>query len=888
MANPFNGNKLAGGGKVLPPSPHTAFVGSRPYVNQGAGPGRGIVYPSFVKPDTSTNAYPHQPDNIVTNSVDDNKLSINFQPNILDNYDVVTYHFKLFITTPDASSTGDIFNPATQIIIAESGVTDLTIDKVEIETNMTPSIMSGTGTATSIKFEIVEPSGAGLVDKIFYQSVALGIGNWNVMPIYLQLQFKGRSPTDSEANNGAPGSIGNLRWVWPLKLNDINAIVTNVGTRYEISGIYYNDLALANSKATFQHAIVLENLSTVEDAITKLQDRINEDQYFRLLGPVSLPDTYKFILDPIIAKYNITPSDSNTNSVRNNSTKFFNGKNATFPQGTSIDKIIDSILSQTKEYQNLMTNSKTPGPVSESMNEENSQMKQFWRIVPETRPLKYDQLREDYAREYSYFIIKYDIGVLDADVFQDSANSDTLAAERKRLLTYANKNILRKKYNYIFTGLNDQIINFDIKLNNAYATSINRMHAIYIETAMADKGVVTQTNSNDEASVLEKVTRAIEFQNSSSIVSDKQKQAAITDAMQSISASDINDIDKQRYTVLLNHSKPASRLTLIKQAYNAGGLDINGQLTLASSTAKYNATPLNDKQSQNQLNFISDVDPSSNAAKQAVLDYTKSLKGKLRPVAKTDALQLNQVGMGIEPNSNSGIQKLSSFFATAMSGGSLDTSFASANILIKGDPYWLAPPPITNDGAYLYNSLLGQQGVNRITNTQNIRLDYVNATGSDNFLIVRFRTPRIFNIDENPDTTDPFSDVEMYTAVYKVTYIKHKFETGVFKQELNCIMDYNINLSKFLKEIDANSNNLDIPTNPDELTSQNRFPNTSIKNQRILGKIDIPGIQSNLTAGLTPEEIINGLSVKYKGPTLGSNIPVATPNLLAGLPDNFI
>ena len=151
------------------------------------GAGRGLVNPEFVKSD---NNYSHEGNNYVVSSkeTDIGKINLNtaFIPNLLDNYDSVTYHWKLFIVTPDASASGDIFNLNKQIIIAESGVSDLTIDNVIIESIATPTVDSGTGPSTNVRFNIIEPAGAGLIDKIFYQSLALGIGNWNVMPFYLQ------------------------------------------------------------------------------------------------------------------------------------------------------------------------------------------------------------------------------------------------------------------------------------------------------------------------------------------------------------------------------------------------------------------------------------------------------------------------------------------------------------------------------------------------------------------------------------------------------------------------------------------------------------------------------------------------------------------------------
>src|SRR5690606_7017399 len=121
------------------------------------------------------------------------EYKIDFQPNIFDKFDTYTYHWKLFITSLANAYDGTVLAPENQTIIAETGVTDLILEKVEMNGIAVPSVETGTGTQTTLRFQITEPQGAGLFDKLFYESIALGIGNWLVMPCFMQLEFKGRS-----------------------------------------------------------------------------------------------------------------------------------------------------------------------------------------------------------------------------------------------------------------------------------------------------------------------------------------------------------------------------------------------------------------------------------------------------------------------------------------------------------------------------------------------------------------------------------------------------------------------------------------------------------------------------------------------------------------------
>jgi hypothetical protein len=840
------------------------------------GAGRGVENPEFEK---SNNSYTHESEDTGAGTI---KLNEAFQSNLLDNYDAVTYHWKLFLATPEASSSGKVLDLDNQIIIAESGVTELTIDNVIIESLTTPSIDSGTGTSTIVKFEIIEPAGAALIDQIFYQSIALGIGNWNVMPFYLQLQFRARSPADSSADiNGSPGPIGNLRWLWTLKLSDMKANVTTVGTKYEISAIVYNELAQSNAYFTLQHPVVLNNLSNMEDAMKKLQEILNQDQIYRLIDNVSIPDSYKIVLDDKISKYLITPSTHNTDAARNDSTIKFDGKNATFPSGTSVDKIVDTLLANTEEYQKLIKDSSTAPANGKPMIEEVNQMKKLWRIITESRPLKYDPRQNNYAREFTIFVVQYDIGVLDTNTFQDSAGAKTIEAERKRLQTYVDKRILKKKYNYIFTGLNDQVINFDIRINNAFASATARMGGIYYNAAMADKGVVNQNHSADEGAATEKLIRAISFVNSASVGEQEADEGlTIAQAKNAIDSAKLQPSDKARLTKLLNTAKAGSWTNFAEAVQAAGGLDQDRELARAQLRARAISTPVVDKTSSQGLKFISDVDINSLDAQTAYEDYVEGIKGKLRPVARIDSMQQRQTA-GIESSSNSGIQKLSSIFAVAMH-STQDVSFAKVEMNIKGDPFWLFPQPVTSNDAKIFNSLKSKSEAIEFIKRGHFQVkDSVNINGTDNFIIIRFRTPRVFDTNDGVnDETNSLTDIRTFSGVFKVVTITSKFEAGKFHQILSCLMDYNIDIVNFMKEIETNIQQTDSPTSPEDLVKTNPIPVSAINGQRILGKIDIPGVESQFS--------IAGLGSRLglpKGPNLGSNIPTKISSSIPGFTD---
>jgi hypothetical protein len=487
--------------------------------------------------------------------------------------------------------------------------------------------------------------------------------------------------------------------------------------------------------------------------------------------------------------------------------------------------------------------------------------------------------------------------VLEANVMQNTSPPITAAAERKRLATYLKKSILKKKYNYIFTGLNDQVINFDIKLNNAYATSLARMNGIYVNSAMADKSMVYQDNAAEEATFTYKLNAVANFQNTGTSLRASDNQIdKFEEAKAKLAAATQTPAQVRLRDLLLSKQKPKDMLAFLNQVQNSGGLTVEGELTEPLPFAKSLATPL----AGTDIKFISDVNTSEESIKEAYNDYLLGIKGKLRPVTYIDSMHQQQIGQGITSNSNSGIQQVSTMFAVALH-SNIDSSFMHIHLTIKGDPFWLFPQPVVDDDARLHNALKPEaEAIEWIKEAHMKTRDSVNIYGSDNFLLLRFRTPRIFDTNDNPDTTNPFTDVEMLSGVFKVTEITHKFESGKFTQDIACYLDTQINITNFTNEIE---NDAAVPT-PETTTAEatiDSIPPTASKTQKLakpsaLDKIKnkVNGAVANVTSaakGVTDKASALAAEGMAKAPNIGvvisTNTPQPLPSPIQGLPPKY-
>jgi hypothetical protein len=755
-------------------------------------------------------------------------VKLAFSPNMLDNYDVYTYHWKLFMVPLEAASNGQVLDTSVQTIIAESGVSDLTIDKVEIQGITTPSVEAGTGTMTNVKFEITEPSGAGLIDKIFYQAVALGIGSWTVNPYFLQLEFRGRDPyTESPIINGGESGLGSLKWVWPIKLGTAKASVTHIGTRYNFDAIIYDELAQSNSYFVLQHNVVLKQLTTFGSAMNDLMNKLNADQFEKLIDNYSIPDTYNIVVDPELINIPLVNPDSKKSTSRGADYLDLSKKTATFKDGTGIDKIIDSLLGSTSKFQEDIQGANTPSSQPNSSNTEKSQMKKLWRVVTETKPIAFDALRQDNAVAITIYVVRYDIGILDATPAQTGQTPETKPASEKRWNEYTKNKILNKKYNYIFTGLNDQIITLNLDMNYSFAAALSRFGGVYFDSSLSDKGISEQDNAKTEKKASEEIRQLLQFINDASPGTDLDSR--ITSTKKSVEAANISPELKAKYKVILDNAKPEQKKAFTTQLQQRGGIDRKGSFSDSVKNANNMSLALSTTAG---LTFVSDVNINSPAAKNAKSTADAIRKGKLRPIPYKEAPQEGNFN-GIDPASDAGRSRTSSMFATALYSG-LDASMQSIKMTIKGDPFWLFPRSLAKDLKTLpYRSnMTDPEAINDIKKSHVIQPNSVNILGTDNFIVVRFRTPRIYNDATGLiDPIDAFTEIETFSGVYKVTRIVSKFEMGKFTQELECILDPVINLSDFLVEMEEASKQLD-PVLPQ---TTNNVPTNAIKTERLTG-----------------------------------------------------
>ena len=148
----------------------------------------------------------------------------------------------------------------------------------------------------------------------------------------------------------------------------------------------------------------------------------------------------------------------------------------TFPQGTTIEKIIEEIIVLSTYAQNAAT----------VIQEDAEGNIPWFRIQTQTFLIPdadWQRRTGENPKLYVYMVVPYKVS---SSVFQSPTQAPPGATEKKISAL--------KSYNYIYSGLNEDIVDFEIRFNNAFFSSLNA------DGGNANAGVTSQVSEGTNSS----------------------------------------------------------------------------------------------------------------------------------------------------------------------------------------------------------------------------------------------------------------------------------------------------------------------------------------------------------------------------------------------------
>lgn len=549
--------------------------------------------------------------------------------NQLDLLDQSTYHLRLFITSMDSIRTGNVLNRANQVTIAESGVTGISIDDLVMTSVPGVTKSNSTGESTTLNFKLTEPHGCQMLDKLYYSAVSLGIENYLKAPYFIELSFKGRSVSDS-----IPAAL-KAKWVWQITITKVDIVVTSAGTVYEVTGAFYNDLSYTNQHGDMQQGVSVVG-RTFSEMMSGLESSLNSRQPQRASNKQLRPDKYEIVIsDPRLVNAPLKISNADATPSRMTSTKVDDNGVTTmqFFDNTSVQYIIETVANSTEVIEKAITGNDVPKP-SDNPDTKRSMFKQLYRVISEVSPLDYDSGRGDYARHFRFTVVPYNTATIIAS--KDEAKVDSTTSEY-RMNQFLDNKSLRKQYNYIFTGLNDQVLDFNLKFNYMWYATLPRQ-----------TGTIDSYTSNDYG---------------------------------------------RRISATTNDSKMRSKVSsdnAVKSKYNSTATKGTDTPTPSSSTTSTSDADLQSKSKQSRIQGKSaSTSAGSQLAFNFLEDATKDSLSRL-PISAMETADGAGDDVGIEDNYHSGKSFISALFSQLQYDANSD--LLVINLTIKGDPYWLDSP----------------------------------------------------------------------------------------------------------------------------------------------------------------------------------------------------
>ncbi len=437
-----------------------------------------------------------------------------YKRNVLLDYDGPTYHFELqMISEADATlaqrwilEADDPFEnwrptAAQPVTIAETGSTVLNLQSCMIEAVAGPTNNQHRVTgATNFQMTFAQPLGVSFTNLIVNGAVQLGMPDGLKATYLLKLKFIGR-----DAKTGADvNPILNTERQFLINIVGVEQTVDTTGGIFNVTAVRSGD------QGTYQHVystdrpMELSNIKTVNDMMQKLADAINVNEIDKLAIEKAILDEYYIHIDEnakkILADDEIVPTNEKGVANANQFSSYQADSNdeegekkllRTFkiPQNTGLNRIMEFALSHSRKLQNLAKgfdeNDKDPDSTDSA---KIKKYKKFiFKIKADVVNIGWDMLRNDYAREYHYTVSLFP--TIRPEILMGTY-AKQVEAVREKVKELTSPDIgegktrtkyrgLRKRYDYLFTGMNDKVLRFDLKFNNNFFMAMHSYQNLY-------------------------------------------------------------------------------------------------------------------------------------------------------------------------------------------------------------------------------------------------------------------------------------------------------------------------------------------------------------------------------------------------------------------------
>ena len=789
--------------------------------------------------------------------------------NPLDQFDNVTYNIKLYLIPPDedigsapledinpksdqggqTAPRGGFLNgafvakPENTVVLAQTGVTGTLIDNLVIT-----QVPSGKGfsLAKELSCTIKQPGAANFFDMIVLARRRLGIkdrlpSGEASSPFFFEINFQGYRESGDGFESDDGGQVRHIAGPYRYRclLKDANFSLDSTGTTYDLSFAVTNDVAFSDRNFKTESTITTTG-STITEMITSFKDSYNALKKLNSGKTTDLPDLIEFNLHNLVKEgqdiikdetlVNEQQIDAHVNTLLDDSgetrseivekAKVVEGSTniktekikIEVPAGTSIDKFIGMVLNRNKDFMNGIVRSKEKNAQGTNTTEREKTKTtnvNWYKINGLVKQTKFDETRGGYAKEIIYIPTVYKTPT-EAQI----ADPKELNIEEDEIKARIQAMDIKRAYEYIFTGRNDQILSVDWKYNFGFNLLIPP-HGGRFGNAVLNEiaNFSTEPQRSDDGSLSGKDLASL-----GSILQDAKKLLNLFKAAKEGSIRDLAkaaglDDAKIKEVISERTGKAATALVDALSNKQIGQAVANAILPKGSSNSAGSFTE-SDRQIQldNSIGETYDPEPSGYIYGNDLLsgigldiDIEPFLSDADVKTAEDAGIDLNSLKPNVvetmveSETSSSGPPSYSNTLFGYMY-GQKDTADIMFNLdmTLRGDPWYLGEAD--RKGYVSFDNIPDAK-------TSKSTEEGLDDFGSDNFILFELRQPQHFdpfisNEDLNTGMYPPGKQSYMVTGVYRILEVENSFDNGRFTVNARCAKEFTLDLSK-IKDVDS-------------------------------------------------------------------------------------
>ena len=398
-----------------------------------------------------------------------------YQDNVLNKYDNYTYKWTMYMVHPvNAHKFEANIAQNNVVVIAESGV-ESEINIQSVEQNLVLAFKKAkdrNGLANMFVFNLVEPGGATLFNRILEGARRLRIENHLHACYLLELRFVGYDQNGTATNNIAGP------FYYMTTMTSLTFDYREGATQYTSSLVETHQDAYKTLNLYTKQQLTVNSVNTFGEFLQQLQEKVNEqERESTALSPSKLFSTlYKFgavddTAEWLNWKFGASAASGDT-SLKSTSVTGDGTLTFTFKQGTGINTAIVVALMQTDNFRKMPTFEggfhKDNADDGEAKAPTFAELSSWFVFDNDTEFLRYDPVARSYQKRITFNLKKFATQELVHDAISYENLIFNKNIQEDRLKKIIREGLLRKRFDYTHTGLNTEVLNLDVSLHNTY------------------------------------------------------------------------------------------------------------------------------------------------------------------------------------------------------------------------------------------------------------------------------------------------------------------------------------------------------------------------------------------------------------------------------------